>query len=138
MRALKLQKMGEDTRLNLTDTIIHKLNRLLIASGLTKKEIYESFQGIMSDAAIVNKGLAAEISGKLGLEWIPSQLYCCVRTVLGWQDGMVKKWCKYQEKIGYDKLYPSMTGFELDALRTDETKSTDGASDPQITSKSMA
>ena len=82
--------MGQDTRVNWADTIIHKLNRLSIASGLTKEEIYESFQGIMSDATIVNKGLAAEISGKLGLRWIPGQLYCCIHTVLGWQDGMVK------------------------------------------------
>ena len=82
--------MGQDTRVNWADTIIHKLNRLSIASGLTKEEIYESFQGIISDATIVNKGLAAEISGKLGLRWIPGQLYCCIHTVLGWQDGMVK------------------------------------------------
>ena len=70
------------------------MNRLTIASGLTKEEIYKSIQGIMSDAAIVNKGLAAEISGKLGLEWIPGQLYCCIHTVLGWC-----KWCNYQEKL---------------------------------------
>ena len=31
VRALKLQRMGEDTRLNWADTIIHKLNRLSIA-----------------------------------------------------------------------------------------------------------
>ena len=59
------------------------------------------------DRLPTNKGLAAEIYGKLGIEWIPGQIYCCIHTVLGWQDGMVKKWCEYQEKIGYDKLYPN-------------------------------
>ena len=114
VRALKTVKMGEETRTNWADTLIYNMNRLSKASGLSVKEIYESVQAIVSDAHSVNKGLAAEISGKLGLEWIPGQLYCCIHTVLGWQDGMVKKWCEYQEKIGYDKLYPSITGFELD------------------------
>ena len=114
VRALKLQKMGEETRVNWADTLIHQMTRLSKASGLTVKEIYAAVRAIVSDAHSVNKGLAAEISGKLGLKWIPGQLYCCIHTVLGWQDGMVKKWCEYQEKIGYDKLYPSITGFELD------------------------
>lgn len=114
VRALKLQKMGVDNRENWADTIVHKLERLATASNLSVKEIYEAVCGIVSDASSVNKGLASEISSKLGMEWIPNQLYCCIHTVLGWQDGMVKTWLTYQEKIGYDKMYPSVTGFELD------------------------
>ena len=91
VRALKLMKMGEETKNNWADILIHNMNRLSMASGLSVKEIYESVQAIVSDAHSVNKGLAAEISGKLGLEWIPGQHYCCIHTVLGWEDGMVKK-----------------------------------------------
>ena len=114
VRALKLQKMGADTRENWADTIIHDLTRLATSSNMTVNQIYEAVCGIVSDAASVNKGLAEEISGKLGLKWTPGQLYCCIHTVLGWQDGMVKTWISYQDQIGYDKLYPSITGFELD------------------------
>ena len=62
----------------------------------------------------MNKGFAAEISRQLGLEWIPGQLYCCIHTVLGFQEGMTKIWLRYQEKIEYDNMYPSITGFKLD------------------------
>ena len=71
VRALKLQKLGKDTRENWADTIIHKLNRLSTASNLSMKEIYESVRGIVSDAYSVNKDLAKTISSKLGLQWIP-------------------------------------------------------------------
>ena len=114
IRALKTQKMGSDTRENWATTIIQQLERLQHASGKDVKEIYKCIRGIVSDACSVNKGLAAEISSKLGLDWIPGQLYCCIHTVLGFQDGMVSVWLRYQEKIGKNKMYPSITGFELD------------------------
>ena len=52
----------------------------------------------------------------------PRQLYCWIHTVLGmtkcysWNDteGMTKIWLRYQEKIEYDNMYQSITGFELD------------------------
>ena len=71
VRALKLQKLGKDTRENWADTIIHKLNRLSTASNLSMTEIYESVRGIVSDTYSVNKGLAKTISSKLGLQCIP-------------------------------------------------------------------
>ena len=51
---------------------------------------------------------------KLGLEWVPGQLYCLIHSVLGFQEGISNTWLKYQEEMGHDKLYPSITGFELD------------------------
>ena len=79
----------------------------------TVQEIYEAVRGIVNDAHSVDKGLVAEISRLLGLEWTPGQLCCCIRTFLGFQEGMTKIWLRYQEKIWYDKMYPSITGFEL-------------------------
>ena len=114
VRALKMQIMGSDTRENWADTLIFKLERLAKASEHSVQELYESIRGLVSDAASVNKGLAKEMSAKLGLEWIPDQIYCCIHTVLGFQDGMVSLWMQYQTKIGSDKMYPSITGFELD------------------------
>ena len=114
VRALKLQLMGKDTMENWADTVIHKLKRLSIASDKTVQEIYEAVRGIVSDAHSVNKGLAAEIFCQLGLRWTPGKLYCCIHTVLGFQEGMTKIWLRYHKKIGYDKMYPSITGFELD------------------------
>ena len=93
---------------------IHELKRLLIGLDKTVQEIYEAARGIVSDAHSVNKELAAEIFRQFCLEWTPSQLYCCIHTVFGFQEGMMKIWLRYQEKIGYDKMYPSITGFELD------------------------
>ena len=107
-------KIGKDTRENWPEAIHHKLKRLATSSDLTLKEIYETVCGIISDAFSFNKGLTAEISEKVGVKWTPGQLFCCIHTVLGWQDGMVKKWLSYQERIGYDKMYPTVTGFELD------------------------
>ena len=83
VRVLKMQIMGRDTRENWADTIIFKLQRLSEASGKTIKDMYESIRGIVSDVASVNKGLATEISSRLGLQWLPGQLYCCIHTVLG-------------------------------------------------------
>ena len=80
----------------------------------TVQEIYEAVRGIVSDTQSVNKGLAAEISRQLGLEWTPGRLYCWIHTVLECQEGMKKTWLRNQEKIGYDKMYPSIAGFELD------------------------
>ena len=88
----------------------------------TVQEISKAVRSIASDVHSVNKGFAAEISRQLGLEWTPRQLYCCIHTVLGmtkcysWNDteGMTKIWLRYQEKIEYDNMYQSITGFELD------------------------
>ena len=78
VRALKLQLTGKDIRRNLEDTVIQKLKRLSIA---TVQEIYEAVKDVVSDAYSANKGLA-EISCRLGLEYIPAQFYCCIHTVL--------------------------------------------------------
>ena len=77
---------------NWAEAFHHKLKRLATSSDLTLKEIYEIVCGIISDASSFNKGLAAEISEKVGVKWTPGQLFCCIHTVLGWQDGKVKKW----------------------------------------------
>ena len=84
------------------------------ASDISIKDIYRSICSLVSDSCKVNKGLAALISSKLGLEWVPGQLYCLIHSVLGFQDGISSTWLKYQAEIGHDKLYPSVTGFELD------------------------
>ena len=73
-----------------------------------------SCQGAVSHAHRVNKELAAGISRQLGLEWTPGQTYCCIHTVVGFQEGMTKIWLRYQEKIGYKKMCPSINGFVLD------------------------
>ena len=78
----------------------------------TVQEIYEPVPGIVSDAHIVNKRSAAEISCHLALEWIPSQLCCCIPTALEFREEMKNIWSRYQEKIGSDKMYPSITGFK--------------------------
>ena len=114
MRALKLQSMGNEQRTNWADTIIHQLQRLSVASGESTTDIYKSICSLVSDSCKVNKGLAAMMSAKLGLEWVPGQLYCLIHSVLGFQEGVCSIWLKYQEGIGHDKLYPSITGFEMD------------------------
>ena len=114
MRALKLQCMGNEQRENWADTIIHQIQRLSVASNESTEDIYRSICSLVSDSCKVNKGLAALISAKLGLEWVPGQLYCLIHSVLGFQDGISKTWLKYQEEIGHEKLYPSITGFEMD------------------------
>ena len=68
----------------------------------------------MRDSCKVNNGLAAMMSAKLGLKWVPGQLYCLIHSVLGFQEGVCNTWLKYQEEMGHDKLYPSITGFEMD------------------------
>ena len=114
VRALKTQKLGGDTQANWVDTIIHQLDRLANASDLSVKEIYECIKGIISDSSSVNIGLASAISAQLGVKWIPGQLYCCIHTVLGFQNDMVKLWLHYQSLVGYEKMYPEITGLELD------------------------
>ena len=114
VRALKTQKLGGDTQANWVDTIIHQLDRLANAGELSVKEIYECIKGIISDSSSVNIGLASAISAQLGVKWIPGQLYCCIHTVLGFQSDMVKLWMHYQSLVGYDKMYPEITGLELD------------------------
>ena len=106
--------MGKDTRENWADTIIPKFKKLSIALDKTVQESYEAVRGVISNTYSVSKGLATEISHELGLQWTPGQLYCCIHTVLGFQEVITKLWLKYQEKIGYDKMYPLITVFELD------------------------
>ena len=77
-RALKLSLIGKDARENCADIIMYKLKRLSITSGKTVQKIYEAVRGVVSDAHNVNKGLAADISCQLGLEWISGQPYCCL------------------------------------------------------------
>ena len=113
-RALKLQCMGNEQRENWAETIIHQLQRLSAASDQSVADIYQSICSLVSDSCKVNKGLSALISAKLGLEWIPGQLYCLIHSVLGFQDGICNTWLRYQEVMGHDKLYPSVTGFEMD------------------------
>ena len=111
---MKLQLIGKDTRENWAGTIIPKLKKLSIALDKTVQESYEAVRGVISDTYSVSKGLATEISRQLGLQWTPGQLYCCIHAFLGFQEVITKMWLKYQEKIGYDKMYPSITVFELD------------------------
>ena len=37
-----------------------------------------------------------------------------IHTVLAFQEGMISIWLRYQGLIGHDKMYPSITGLELD------------------------
>ena len=113
VRALKCQLMGNETRENWADTLIHNLKRLSMASDKDVIDIFKTIQAFVNDSCKVNKGLAAVISGKLGIDWVPGTIYCCLHTVLGFQDGIVDIWKKYQGKIGYHKMNPSAE-LELD------------------------
>ena len=113
VRALKAQLMGNETRENWADTIIHNLKRLSMSSGRDLIDIFKTINALISDSCKVNKGLAATISGKLGIAWVPGTLYCCLHTVLGFQEGVVDVWKTYQSKIGYHKMNPSAE-LELD------------------------
>ena len=70
----------------------------------------------------MNKGLGAAISQKLGLTWSPGALYCCIHSVLGFQVGVKDLWMKCEGAIGNDKMYPSVTGFEMDMEDRSPTK----------------
>ena len=100
VRALKCQLMGNETCENCADTLVHNLKRLSVASGKDVIDIYLTIKAFVTDSCKVNKGLAAEVSGKIGIDWIPGALYCCLHTVLGFQEGVVDVWKKYQERIG--------------------------------------
>ena len=106
--------MGTEKRENWADTIIYQLQRLSTASGQDTVDIYKTILSIVGDACKENKGLGAEISAKLGLTWIPGALYCYIDSVLGFQVGMKDLWMKYQAAIGQKKMYPSITGFEME------------------------
>ena len=82
VRALKCQLLGNETRDNWADTIIHNLKRLSMSSGQDIIDIFKTIQALISDSCKVNKGLADVISGKLGIAWVPGTLYCCLHTVL--------------------------------------------------------
>ena len=113
VRALKCQLMGNETRDNWADTLIHNLKRLSVASGKDLVDIFTTIQSFVTDSCKVNKGLAALISGKIGVDWVPGSIYCCLHTVLGFQEGIVHVWKNYQGKIGYQKMNPSAQ-LELD------------------------
>ena len=113
VRALKCQLMGNETRENWADTLIHNLRRLAMASGKEVVDIFKTILSFISDKCKVNENLPALVSSKLGIEWIPGTLYCCLHTVLGFQDGIVDVWKKYQGMIGYQKMNPSAE-LELD------------------------
>ena len=83
MRALKLQSMGNEQRTNWADTIIQQLTRLSVASEQSVSDINQSICSLVSDSYKVNKGLAAMMSAKLGLEWVPGQLYCLIHSGSG-------------------------------------------------------
>ena len=92
MRALKRQGMGNEQRDKWADTIIHQIQRLSAASNESVEDIYRSICSLVSDSCKVNKGLAALISAKFGLEWVPGQLYCLIHSVLGFQEGICGIW----------------------------------------------
>ena len=64
----------------------------LILHFVSFKNLLQIFlqRGVVSDAHSMNKGLAAEISRKLGLKWTPGQLSCCIHTFLGVQERITK------------------------------------------------
>lgn len=113
VRALKTQLMGNEKRENWAETLIFQLKRLALASGKDVVDIYKRIGALVSDKSVVNKGLEAVISSKLGLTWKPGHLYCCLHTVLGWQDGIKDLWMSYQTKIGHQKMNPG-ENLELD------------------------
>ena len=114
VRALKMQNMGNEKRDNWANTIIHLLDRLATASGSEVNELYKQIKGLITDKCGVNIDLAEEISKKLGCEWVPAQLYCCIHSVLSWQEGIKEVWLSYQNKIGFEKMLPTLTGLECD------------------------
>ena len=116
VQTLKLQLMGKDARKNRADIIIHKLaihKRLLTTSDNSAVTIYKAVRGVSSNPHIVNTGLATDMSCQLGHEWISDQLYCCIQSAFGFHVRMTKIWLRYQKKIGYNKMYPSNTRFDL-------------------------
>ena len=62
VRALKCQLMGNETRENWADTLVHNLKRLSLASGKDVIDIYLTIKAFVTDSCKVNKGLAAEVS----------------------------------------------------------------------------
>ena len=62
-------------RENWANTIIHQIQILSVASNESVDDIYRSICLFLSDLYKVKKGLAAVISAKLGMEWVPGQLY---------------------------------------------------------------
>ena len=106
--------MGADDQDNWVEMIVHQLKRLSMASDIHVNDIYKTIAAIISDAGSVNKGLALALSAQLGVKWVPGQLYCCIHTVLGFQQGMSNIWLRYQASIGSQKMYPQITGMELD------------------------
>ena len=98
MKALTLQAMGNEQRDNWADNIILQLERMSSASDISIKDIYKCMCSLVSDSCKVSKGLAAVMYCKLGLEWVPGQLYCLIHSVLGLPNGISSTWLKYKAR----------------------------------------
>ena len=105
-----MQLMGNEKACNWADTIIFQLQRLANTAEKDIVTLYKSILSIVSDSCSANKDLVSHKSDKLDLEWKPVQLFCCLHTVTGMED----IWIKYQSALGHDKMYPSVTRFEID------------------------
>ena len=66
-RRMSVLSVSKETRANLKDALIHRLEMMAVASSSDKITIWKNIIAFLSDKASENPGLMAEISEELGV-----------------------------------------------------------------------
>jgi hypothetical protein len=103
IRALTFQRMGNETRSNWADLLIYLLSRIATVSGLEKLQIWMKIVLLISYQCKTNKGLAIEVSKKLGVTHHPGQIFCNIHPVLMMDEKLKKVWQNMQIRIGAEQ-----------------------------------
>ena len=114
-RRLGVLSVSKETRDNLKDSIIHRLEMMSIASSSDKISIWRNIIAFLSDKASENPGLMAEIAEELGVVHCPGEFYCLIHSVLGFDRSEAKCFLQLQTEIGVTKLFSNLNYVDMDS-----------------------
>lgn len=113
-RRLGVLCVSIETRENLKDTILHRLEMMAISAGTEKEKIWENILGFLTDKASENPGLVQEVADEIGASHCPGEFFCVIHTVLGFDRSESKFFLQLQSNIGVSKLFSNLNYVDLD------------------------
>ena len=114
-RRMGILSVSKETRDNLKDSIIHRLEMMAIAAASDKITIWKNIIAFLSDKASENPGLMAEIAQELGVTHCPGEFYCLIHSVLGFDRSEAKCFLQLQTQIGVSKLFSNLNYVDMDS-----------------------
>ncbi|KAI8514440.1 hypothetical protein Bbelb_070310 [Branchiostoma belcheri] len=104
-RSLPTLSIASESRQNLADLKVAKLQILKAASGVAAKTLFEKMDFVLTDQTSHNFNVDELVAESLESEHIPDHLFCKVHQTLMFNRVITKLWAQIENTLGRDKIY---------------------------------